>query len=91
MQDYAQQILGACRAKGKHVTTHNTDAQSRALTSQTGTWLATLRSAISHTSSDVISGPEWLDAIRSAMCALRIDWVPGSHSGRITSKTILQL
>lgn len=90
-QDYAQQILKACRAKGKDVQHNSPGKRERALASSAGTWLPTLQGAVVHTRRDVISGPDWLDAIQSAMCAACIDWVPGSHSAKITSKHILRL
>lgn len=92
-QDYAQQLLDTCREEGPDRGSNGHSQQERALTSANGTWLPIIRAAILHSREGRISrlAFAWFDAIWSVLCTVRIDWVPGTHAGKVTSKHILRL
>ncbi|KFA80281.1 hypothetical protein S40288_10266 [Stachybotrys chartarum IBT 40288] len=80
--DFAREILRAC-------SDPNTSA-GQAITSKHGTWLVTMRNAIRHTKQSEISKDDWVSALVTAMASAGIAWAPGSHSGRITGKRVVQ-
>lgn len=89
--DYAEQIVRACGSERKDKEAKSQDKLERALTSSQGTWLRIVRSAIQNTLKEDVRAADWIEALGSAMCNVRVDWVPGLHSSRISSKQIVQL
>jgi hypothetical protein len=61
------------------------------MSSTHSTWFPILRGAIQHTSEDYVSRQDWIAALASAIAAAGIEWVPGSHRGRLTSRRVVKL
>lgn len=82
-QDFARDIYEACRSAKK--------TAGRAVSSTHGTWFLVLRGAIQHTSEKDVSAEDWITGLATAMAESSIEWVPGSHRSRLTSRRIVRL
>lgn len=54
-------------------------------------WAAILRAAIQHTSLGTVTTEQWVDSISHALRSARIEWMPGSHGGKITFRRIIKI
>lgn len=61
------------------------------LASTHATWLPILRGAMQHTAEKVMSKGDWVEAVATAMASADIEWMPGSHRKRITSRRVIVL
>lgn len=82
-QDFARDIYEACRNPKK--------TAGRAVSSTHGTWFLVLRGAIQHTSEKDVSAEDWITGLATAMAESSIEWLPGSHRSRLTSRRIFRL
>src|SRR3546814_11646729 len=82
-QDFARDVYEACRSAKK--------TAGRAVSSTHGTWFLVLRGAIQHTSEKDVSAADWITGLAKAMAESTMQWVPGSHRSRLTSRRIVSL
>lgn len=82
-QDFAREIYEECMSGNK--------SAGQSVSSTHSTWFPILRGAIQHTSEDDVSRQDWIAALASAVAAAGIEWVPGSHRGRLTSRRAVKL
>ena len=62
-----------------------------ALASKHSRWAAILRAAIQHTSLGTVTKEQWIDSIAGALHSVGIEWMPGSHGGKITFRRIIKI
>lgn len=84
-RDFAKDIYNALAEEntkgsriGAYASTHST-------------WPSIIRAAIQHTSKATVSKDQWIAGIAAAMLATSIEWVPGSHSQRLTHRRVVHL
>lgn len=80
-RDYAEEIYTALRT-GENV---------EAFTSKHSSWASVLKAAIDHTRQDTVTRENWVESIAAAMLSLGIEWTPGSHRGKLTSRRVVKL
>lgn len=81
--DFAEEIYNACLA--------GNEAAGRSIWSKNATWLPILREAIRNTSEESVTAREWTSGIAREMADASIEWVPGCHRKRLTSRRVIQL
>jgi len=81
--DFAEQIYKAC-LEGNEIA-------GQAIASKNATWLSILREAIRNTMEIDVTAQEWIRGINTEMAEAGIQWVPGCHRKRLTSRRVIQL
>ncbi|KAF4469664.1 hypothetical protein FALBO_3433 [Fusarium albosuccineum] len=81
--DLAEEIYNAC-LEGDEIAW-------QAFASKNATWPSILREAIRNTSKVDVTAREWIDGITKQMAEAGIDWIPGCHCKRLTSRRVVLL
>ncbi|KAJ6436869.1 MHYT domain signaling protein [Purpureocillium lavendulum] len=82
-QDFAREVFEAC--------SNPKESAAQSVSSTHGTWHLVLRGAIEHTSEEDVSKEDWITGLTTAMASVGIEWAPGSHRSKLTSKRVVQL
>lgn len=82
-RDSAAEIYGACMGEKASLVA--------AMSSRHATWLPVLKAAMQHTSGSCVSAEQWVDGLATVMATSRIEWMPGSHRGRLTCAKVIRL
>ena len=69
----------------------NNASPPAAISSRHATWLPVLKAAMRNTSSSCVSAEQWVDGLATAMATSDIEWMPGSHRGRLTCANVIRL
>lgn len=64
---------------------------SAAFASKHSRWAVTLRAAIQHTSLSTVTKEQWIDSIANTLHSPGIEWMPGSHRGKITFRRVIKI
>jgi hypothetical protein len=62
-----------------------------AFASKHSKWAAVLKAAIQHTSHEAVTKEQWIGSIAGALLSLGVEWMPGSHRGKITYRRVVKL
>ena len=81
--DLAVEIYDVCVGKKS--------SQAAAISSSHATWVPVLKAAIQHTKSEWVRAEQWIDGLATAMATSGIEWMPGSHRGRMTCARVVRL
>lgn len=81
--DVADELYRACQ--------QTKPGAGAALCSKNATWFACLREAVRHTRESDMPARDWINGLHTAMAAAGIDWAPGRHRGRLSSRHIVRL
>jgi hypothetical protein len=81
--DFAEELYDACL--------EGNETAGQAIASKNATWPSILREAIRNTSEVDVTAREWISGIAKEMADAGIEWVPGCHRKRLTSRRVIQL